>query len=197
MIAVHNKTKEKFIVASIIKVPQNEDLYKIEANNRESMLVKKSTIDKYFTIQSAEAGKAVDYFEELDLIKEKVLERVNKINEVLRWTDSRKSLLDSNSPEYQKIDADEQKYKDDLKYYQKVLDNVKDKIVDFQSLQSRVNLEREIDLQELYSQIGLSPEKIDQQDVQITTESPSEESKKAVPETVEKTEEVTEEVEVK
>lgn len=182
MIAVHNKSKEKFIVASIIKVPQQEDLYKIEANNRESILVKKSTIDKYFTIQSAEAGKAVDYFKELDLIKDKVLERVNKINEVLRWTDARKSLLDNDTPEYQKIDADEQKYKDDLKYYQKVLDNVKDKIVDFQSLQSRVNLEREIDLQELYSQIGLAPEKIQQQEVQITTETPSEESKEVVEE---------------
>jgi hypothetical protein len=148
------------------------------------MLVKKSTIDESFTIQSSEAGKAVDYFEELDLIKDKVLERVNKINEVLRWTDARKSLLSKDSPEYQKIDADEQKYKDDLKYYQKVLDNVKDKIVDFQSLQSRVNLEREIDLQELYSQIGLAPEKIEEKDVQITTESPSEESKVEVQEEV-------------
>lgn len=184
MIAIHNKTKIKYIVASIIKVPECEDLYKLEADNQ-SMLVKKSNIDKNFTIQSAAAGKAVDYFEELDLIKDKVLERVNKINEVLRWTDARKSLLESDSPEYQKIDADEQKYKDDLKYYQKVLDNVKDKIVDFQSLQSRVNLEREIDLQELYSQIGLAPEKIEEQDVQITTESPSEESKVEVQEEVE------------
>lgn len=179
MIAVHNKTKIKYVVASIIKVPECEDLYKLEADNQ-SMLVKKSTIDHNFTIQSAEVGKAVDYFKELDLIKDKVLERINKINDVLRWTDARKSLLQSDSPEYQKIDTDEQKYKDDLKYYQKVLDNVKDKIVDFQSLQSRVNLEREIDLQELYNQIGLSPEKINNQDVQITTESPSEESTEVV-----------------
>ena len=52
-------------------------------------------------------------------------------------------------------------------------------------MQSRVNLEREIDLQELYSSIGLSPEKLENQDVQITTESPSEESAE-----VQKTEEV-------
>ena len=182
MIAIHNKTKRKFIVASIIKVPGQEDLYKIEADNKESILLNKSTIDRNFTIKSAETGKAVDYFAELDLIKDKVIERINKINEVLRWTDSRKSLLDKQTPEYQKIDADEVKYKDDLKYYQKVLETVKDKIVDFQSLQSRVNLERQIDLQELYSSIGLSPEKLEQQDVQITTESPSEESEEEVAE---------------
>lgn len=176
MILTHKSSGERFIVASIIKVPNEETLYKIEDNTGDSMLVKESTINKNFTKYSAEAGKAVDYFAELDLIKDKVVERVNKINEVLRWTESRRSLLNKDTPEYQKIEADEEKYKQDLKYYQKVLDNVKDKIVDFQSLQSRVNLEREIDLQELYSSIGLSPEKLENQDVQITTESPSEES---------------------
>lgn len=176
MIVIHNKSGIKYIVASIINVPESQKLYKLEDDLGETVLVPENTIDKYFTKQSAEAGRAVDYFKELDLIKDKVLERVNKINEVLRWTDSRKSLLNKDTPEYQKIDQDEEKYKEDLKYYQKVLDNVKDKIVDFQSLQSRVNLEREIDLQELYNSIGLSPEKLEKKDVQITTEAPSTES---------------------
>ena len=186
MIVTHKTSKERFIVASIIKVPTEETLYKIEDTNGNSMLVKESTINKNFIKYSAESGKAVDYFAELDLIKNKVIERVNKINEVLRWTDSRKSLLNKDTPEYQKIDQDEIKYKEDLKYYQKILDNVKDKIVDFQSLQSRVNLEREIDLQELYSSIGLSPEKLENQNVQITTETPSTKSEIDV----EKTEEI-------
>ena len=183
MIVTHKKSGERFIVASIIKVPNEETLYKIESKQGDSVLVKESTINNSFTKYSAEAGKAVDYFAELDLIKDKVVERINKINEVLRWTESRKSLLEKDTPEYQKIEADEEKYKEDQKYYQKVLDNVKDKIVDFQSLQSRVNLEREIDLQELYSSIGLSPEKLTNQDVQIVTESPSEESELDVQET--------------
>lgn len=185
MIVTHKTSKERFIVASIIKVPNEETLYKIEDTTGDSMLVKESTINKNFTKYSAEAGKAVDYFAELDLIKDKVVERLNKINEVLRWTESRKSVLEKESPEYQKIEADEEKYKDDQKYYQKVLENVKDKIVDFQSLQSRVNLERQIDLQELYSSIGLAPEKLQNQNVQITTETPSEEPVEEVQETVE------------
>lgn len=186
MIVVNKQTGIKFIVASIIKMPGEESLYKLEAEDGMTGLVKESAINSCFVKQSSNAGKAVDYFAELDLIKNKVVERVNKINEVLRWTESRKSLLNKDTPEYQKIDSDELKYKEDLKYYQKVLENVKDKIVDFQSLQSRVNLEREIDLQELYSSIGLSPEKLENQNVQIVTETPSEESEKIT----EKTEEI-------
>lgn len=186
MIVVNNKTKAKFIVSSIIKVPGDENLYKLESEDGIKGLIGENIINQYFTKYSSEAGTAVDYFAELDLIKDKVIERINKINEVLRWTESRKSLLNKETPEYQKIEADEQKYKDDLKYYQKVLDNVKDKIVDFQSLQSRVNLEREIDLQELYSSIGLSPEKLKNQDVQIVTETPSDKSEV----NIEKTEEI-------
>ena len=45
-------------------------------------------------------------------VKDKVLERINKINDVLRWTDARKNSLDKSTPEYQKIEADEQKYKE-------------------------------------------------------------------------------------
>ena len=182
MIAIDKKTKAKFIISSVIRVPEQETLYKLEDINGKNTLIKESVLNSLFIKQSAESGKAVDYFAELDLIKDKVVERVNKINEVLRWVESRKSLLGKDSPEYQKLEADEEKYKQDLKYYEKVLDNVKDKIVDFQSLQSRVNLERQIDLQELYSSIGLAPEKLEEKKVQITTESPSNEPEQEVQE---------------
>lgn len=180
MIAVDKKTNTKYIIASIVNVPNDETLYKLEDNQGQSILIKRSTFDRYFIKQSNDATKAVNYFEELDLIKDKVIERINKIKEVLRWVESRLSLVGKDSPEYQKLEQDEEKYKQDLKYYEKVLENVKDKIVDFQSLQSRVNLERQIDLQELYNSIGLSPEKLEQKNVQITTEAPSEESEKEV-----------------
>lgn len=168
MIVIHKKSGNKFIVASIINVPLSENLYKLEDSCGETTLVPESAINKSFIKKiKSEHLTSVNYFEELDNIKDKVLERVNKINQVLRWTDARKNLLDKETPEYQKIEKDESKYKEDLKYFQKVLDTVKDKIVDFQSLQSRVNLEREIDLQELYAQIGLAPEKIETKDVEI------------------------------
>lgn len=174
MIVTNKRSGKRYIVASIINIPESETLYKLEDSNKNITLVKESIINSNFIKQSAEHSKAVDYFAELDLIKDKVVERVNKINEVLRWVDTRLSLLGKDSPEYQKLENDQEKYKQDLKYYQKVLENVKDKIVDFQSLQSRVNLERQIDLQELYSSIGLSPEKLEEKEVQITTEPSSE-----------------------
>lgn len=168
MIVIHKKNGNKFIVANIINVPMSENLYKLEGSCGETILVPENVINKDFIKKiKSEHLTSVNYFEELDNIKDKVLERVNKINQVLRWTDARKNLLDKETPEYQKIEKDELKYKEDLKYFQKVLDTVKDKIVDFQSLQSRVNLEREIDLQELYVQIGLAPEKIETKDVEI------------------------------
>ena len=174
MIVTNKRSGKRYIVASIINIPEAETLYKLEDSNKNIRLVKESIINSNFIKQSAEHAKAVDYFAELDLIKDKVVERINKINEVLRWVESRLSLLGKDSPEYQKLQNDEEKYKQVLKYYQKVLENVKDKIVDFQSLQSRVNLERQIDLQELYSSIGLAPEKLEEKEVQITTEPSSE-----------------------
>lgn len=175
MIVTHKESKQKFIVASIIKVPGHQDLFKLEDNDGESLLVDKDSINKFF-IKSNESSQPVDYFKELNNIKDKILERVDKINQVIRWIDSRKGNLNNSTPEYEKLDKDEEKYKQDLKYFQKVLENVKDKIVDFTSLQSRVSLEREIDLQELYSAIGISPEKLEQEDVQlIKEETPSSE----------------------
>lgn len=168
MIVIDKITHKKYIVASIIKVPYQGNLYKIEDDNGFVKLVAEAKINKNFIKKvKSEHLSSVDYFSELDNIKDKVLERVNKIQEVLRWVEARKNLLDKQSPEYEKLDQDEVKYKEDLKYFQKILDTVKDKIVDFQSLQSRVNLEREIDLQELYAQIGLSPEKLEKKDVEI------------------------------
>lgn len=168
MIVIDKITHKKYIVASIIKVPYQGNLYKIEDDNGFVKLVAEAKINKNFIKKvKSEHLSSVDYFAELDNIKDKVLERVNKIQEVLRWVEARKNLLDKQSPEYEKLDQDEVKYKEDLKYFQKILDTVKDKIVDFQSLQSRVNLEREIDLQELYAQIGLSPEKLEKKDVEI------------------------------
>lgn len=175
MIVTHKESKQKFIVASIIKVPGQQNLFKLEDSDGESLLVDEGSINKFF-IKSNESSQPVDYFKELNNIKDKILERVDKINQVIRWIEARKGNLDSSTPEYEKLDKDEEKYKQDLKYFQKVLENVKDKIVDFTSLQSRVSLEREIDLQELYSAIGVSPEKLEQEDVQlIKEETPSSE----------------------
>lgn len=169
MTLTHKESNKKFIVSSIINVPNGENLYKLEDENRNISLVSETNVNKFF-IKSEKTSQPVDYFKELENIKDKVMERIDKINQVLRWTEARKGTLDSSTPEYQKIEQDEEKYKQDLKYYQKVLENVKDKIVDFTSLQSRVSLEREIDLQELYSAIGLSSEKLEQEEVQLFKE---------------------------
>lgn len=168
MIVIRKSDNAKYIVASIIK-SLDEKFYKLESKDGKKFLISEKDINKNFNKVEA-SEQAVDYFKELDVIKDKVLERINKINDVLRWTDVRKSTLDSSSEEYLKIEQDEVKYKEDLKYYQKVLETVKDKIVDFQSLQSRISLERQIDLNELYNSIGISPEKLEQEEVEIFSE---------------------------
>ena len=174
MIVVDKITGYRYIVSSIIKGLE-QTYYKLEDNVGSTYLLSEDVINTKFNKVQA-SNQSVDYFKELDNIKDKVLERINKINDVLRWTDARKNSLDKSTPEYQKIEADEQKYKEDLKYYQKVLETVKDKIVDFQSLQSRVSLEREIDLNELYNSIGLSPEKLEQQQVDVFIDNPQKET---------------------
>lgn len=179
MIVTHKESNLKYIVASIIKVPGQENLFKLEDEAGETCLVNEDTINKFF-IKSNETTEPVDYFKELDNIKNKVLERVDKINQAIRWLEARKNGLDSSTPEYEKLEQDEEKYKQDLKYFQKVLENVKDKIVDFTSLQSRVSLERQIDLQELYSAIGVSPEKLEQENVQLIKEETPTETKEEV-----------------
>lgn len=169
MVLTHKTSNKKFIVARVIDAPNNLKLYKLEDENSNTLLVPETHVNKFF-IKSRESSEPVDYFKELSNIKDKVLERVDKINQVLRWIEARKSNLDNSTPEYEKLEKDEEKYRNDLKYFQKVLENVKDKIVDFTSLQSRVSLEREIDLQELYSAIGVSPEKLEQKDVELFKE---------------------------
>lgn len=169
MIVTEKKTNKKFIVSSVINVPNGENLYRLEDSDKNISLVPETNINKFF-IKSEQSSQPVDYFKELENIKDKVMERIDKINQAIRWIDARSNGLDSSTPEAQKLEQDNEKYKQDLKYYQKVLENVKDKIVDFTSLQSRVSLEREIDLQELYSAIGLSSEKLEQEDVQLFKE---------------------------
>ena len=52
MIVTSKSTGEKYIVASIIKVPEQESLYKLESTKGEKgVLVKESNIDKNFIKQ--------------------------------------------------------------------------------------------------------------------------------------------------
>lgn len=185
MTVTEKQTNKKFIVSSIINVPNGENLYKLEDENKNTQLVSETNINKFF-IKSEQSSQPVDYFKELENIKDKVMERIDKINQAIRWIEARKGGLDSSTPEAQKLEQDEDKYKQDLKYFQKVLESVKDKIVDFTSLQSRVSLEREIDLQELYSAIGLSSEKLEQKDVQLFKEETPSSEKVEIEEKVEK-----------
>lgn len=95
------------------------------------------------------------YYNQLMLMKDKVIERLSKINQALRWVETRKGTVDSASPEYSQITKDESKFKEDLKYYTNIIEKLKDKIVDYQSLQSRINIEREVDIQEFYGLLGI------------------------------------------
>ena len=68
MIVVNKNTGKKYIVASIIDICDSK-LYKLEDYNGNKSLVDESKINSSFNKIEA-ASQAVDYFKELDLIKD-------------------------------------------------------------------------------------------------------------------------------
>lgn len=182
-IVVEKSTKSPFIVTSSFKFPGEGKMFCLE-NKYDKMFVKEAELKQKFVLASSPTA---DYFSELNKIKDSVLERVNEINQAIRYTEARISGLDKATPEYEKVSADLEKYEQDLKYFQDILEDVKDKIVDFQSLQSRITQERDIDLQQLYSEIGLNPDTVEhKEEVELVSDNSS-------PEETETDVEVTEE----
>ncbi|MCM1260611.1 MAG: hypothetical protein NC222_06610 [Staphylococcus sp.] len=181
-IVVDKKTKNPFVVTSSFKFPGEGKMFCLE-NKNDKIFVKESELKKRFILASSPTA---DYFSELNKIKESVLSRVNDINQAIRYSEARVSSLDKATPEYEKVSSDLEKYKQDLKYYQDILEDVKDKIVDFQSLQSRITQERDIDLQQLYSEIGLDPNSVEhKEEVELVSDNSTPEDS----ETLEVTEE--------
>lgn len=169
-IVIERKTKNPFIVTSSFKFPGEGKMYCLESKSKK-FFIKEADLKKKFVLASSPTA---DYYSELTNIKESVLKRVNEINQAIRYTEARLVGLDKSTPEYEKLSSDLEKYQQDQKYYQDILEEVKDKIVDFQSLQSRITQERDIDLQTLYAEIGLDPTSVKQQDVELVSEtSPS------------------------
>lgn len=165
-IIVDKKTKKSFIVSASFKFPGEGKMYCVE-NKDSKFFIKEADLKKKFILASSPTA---DYYAELTKIKNSVLQRVNEINQAIRYTEARLAGMDKSTPEYEKLSTDLEKYQQDQKYYQDILEDVKDKIVDFQSLQSRITQERDIDLQTLYSEIGLDPNSVKKQDVEIVSD---------------------------
>lgn len=165
-ILIEKRTKNSFIVTSSFKFPGEGKMYCLE-NKENKFFIKESDLKKKFILASSPTA---DYYSELTTIKESVLKRVNEINQAIRYTEARIAGMDKNTPEYEKLSVDLEKYQQDQKYYQDILEDVKDKIVDFQSLQSRITQERDIDLQTLYSEIGLDPKSVKKQEVEMVSD---------------------------
>ena len=152
---VRDFNNQVFDAEIIIDNNSGVKFYKI-ANCNEDILDEKHFNNFYKIAES----KTVNYYNELNTLKEKVLERIGKINELISYTDVRLNSIDSKSQEGMKLQQSLDKYEADKKYFNDILEVIKDKIVDFQAIQSRVNLEREIDLSELYSQLGIDLNKL-------------------------------------
>lgn len=165
-------SKTLFKVEDVVDFPGEGKIYCLSGNYRK-LFVREADLKEQFIpykkVIRAES-QTVDYYKELINIKDKLIERINKINQAIKYTNARLSGLDANSPEGEKLDVSLTKYEDDLKYFQDVLEDVKDKIVDFQALQSRVSLERQIDLNQLYNDLGVDPTTLQEEDVEIINE---------------------------
>lgn len=171
---VNKKNAGIFRVASIVNFPGEEKIYFLKSK-KEDLFIRESELKNKFTpYVDAKTVKAesqtVDYYNELINIKDKLIERINKINQAIKYTNARIASVDKNSPEGAKLQESLDKYNDDLKYYQDILEDVKDKIVDFQALQSRVTLERQIDLTTFYNELGINPDELKEEKVEIVKE---------------------------
>ena len=144
--------KDVAVLSNNTEMPVEE----LEANIESGEWQKVASLGREFRKIVAETlDSNILYYNQLMLMKDKVIERLSKINQAIRWVETRKGTVDSASPEYSQITKDESKFKEDLKYYTNIIERLKDKIVDYQSLQSRINIEREVDLQEFYGLLGI------------------------------------------
>lgn len=160
-------SKLLYKLEKVVNFPNEGRIFCLNCNEHK-LFVREADLKKQFTPRIVRAeSQTVDYYKELINIKDKLIERINKINQAIKYTNARLSGLDSNSPEGEKLEISLNKYEDDLKYFQDVLEDVKDKIVDFQALQSRVSLERQIDLNQLYNDIGVDPSTLQEEEVEI------------------------------
>lgn len=148
---VKNSKNQIFNAEVIIDNNSGNKFYRIASNHYDDIISEKEFKQFYKVAES----KTINYYNELNTLKDKVLERIGKINEQLNYTEVRLNGIDKKSQEGIKLQQTLDRYENDKKYYSDILDVIKDKLVDFQAIQSRVNLEREIDLSELYSQLGI------------------------------------------
>lgn len=168
---VKNSKNQIFNAELIINNNSGEKFYKISSKHYDDVITEKEFKRFYKVAES----KTINYYNELNTLKDKVLERIGKINEELNYVEIRLNGIDKKSEEGMKLQQTIDRYENDKKYYSDILEVIKDKLVDFQAIQSRVNLEREIDLSELYSQLGIdlnqlqSRFKNQDQDVELIT----------------------------
>lgn len=148
---VKNSRNQIFNAEVIIDNNSGNKFYRIASKHYDNIISEKEFKQFYKVAES----KTINYYNELNTLKDKVLERIGKINEQLNYTEVRLNSIDKKSQEGMKLQQTLDRYENDKKYYSDILDVIKDKLVDFQAIQSRVNLEREIDLSELYSQLGI------------------------------------------
>lgn len=149
---VRDNYNQLYNVEIIIDNNTNNKFYRV-ANQSDDRIVTQKEFNENF--HKVAESKTVNYYNELNTLKDKVVERIGKINERINYVDIRLGSIDKKSQEGMKLQEQLDRYEEDKKYYNDILENIKDKIVDFQSIQSRVNIEREIDLAEIYSQLGI------------------------------------------
>lgn len=172
---IKKSSKALYNVSRVIDFPGEGKIYCLQ-HRFEKVFIREADLKKQFMPYHRNIkaeSQTVDYYNELINIKDKLIERINKINQAIKYTNARLSGLDTNSPEGEKLDQSLTKYEDDLKYFQDVLEDVKDKIVDFQALQSRVTLERQIDLNQLYNDLGVDPSTLEEEKVELIPEDSS------------------------
>lgn len=148
----------KFVCASKVN---DINFFEFKDNNNNLIHIKADDISKY-DIKNISLT-SVDYYNILNVLKNKTLERIYNINYYIKLNYDSQVIYNKDTEEYKKIEDDIVRYEKDLKYYQSILESIKDYMIDFQTVQSRISIERETAIQDISSKLGIKQEEVSKQ----------------------------------
>lgn len=151
--------KSYFRVTAHFKEPV--EMFELQSTKGFKTMAFAEDFHKSFRKVADDKSLPVNYLAELKLLMDAVLERLGKINNAKRYLEAKKATV-GKSPEAEKLEPQIDQYEVDLKYYQKILEDIQKEISDFQSIQSQVQIQREVTIKDLYNKLGIDQKKFDE-----------------------------------
>lgn len=186
MFQTYQRIADKSYFRVVARFKEPVEMFELQSTKGFKTIAFAEDFHKNFKKVADDKSLPVNYLAELKLLMNAVLERLGKINNAKRYLEAKKATV-GKSPEAEKLEPQIDQYEVDLKYYQKILEDIQKEISDFQSIQSQVQIQREVTIKDLYNKLGIDQSKFEE-NKETSVDFGMDEEK------VEETEEVTEEV---